>query len=154
MQQTHAVSGGLAYCGSEIISLAAFTMWYSVQTTCPTSPGATEKLNEQNKLQQYQNTFSEASVWVLKAAHRKWKHTNRTECGARCVWHNNCTRKGRGEKRREKYGHHHMQHLCGSQTQSPQPEVVWRILVAARVYNRKSVQLPYGFYTCHLDRMM
>ena len=23
----------------------------------------------------------------------------------------------------------------------------------SRVYNRKSVQLPYGFYTHHLDRM-
>ena len=26
--------------------------------------------------------------------------------------------------------------------------------VISRVYNRKSVQLPYGFYTHHLDRMM
>ena len=25
---------------------------------------------------------------------------------------------------------------------------------SCRVYNRKSVQLPYGFYTHHLDRMM
>ena len=28
-----------------------------------------------------------------------------------------------------------------------------RQLDKARVYNRKSVQLPYGFYTRHLDRM-
>ena len=46
---------------------------------------ATEKLQEQNKLQQYQNTFSETSVWVLKAVHRKWKHSNGAECGAGCV---------------------------------------------------------------------
>ena len=26
--------------------------------------------------------------------------------------------------------------------------------ITGRVYNRKSVQLPYGFYTHHLDRMM
>ena len=25
--------------------------------------------------------------------------------------------------------------------------------ILSRVYNRKSVQLPYGFYTSHLDRM-
>ena len=25
--------------------------------------------------------------------------------------------------------------------------------VLSRVYNRKSVQLPYGFYNSHLDRM-
>ena len=25
--------------------------------------------------------------------------------------------------------------------------------VSPRVYNRKSLQLPYGFYTRHLDRM-
>ena len=27
------------------------------------------------------------------------------------------------------------------------------VCVSPRVYNRKSVQLPYGFYTRHLDRM-
>ena len=26
--------------------------------------------------------------------------------------------------------------------------------MASRVYNGKSVQQPYGFYTCHLDRMI
>ena len=28
------------------------------------------------------------------------------------------------------------------------------VTALARVHNRKSVQLPYGFYTRHLDRMM
>jgi len=32
-------------------------------------------------------------------------------------------------------------------------QVVFFALLSSGVYNRKSVQLPYGFYTRHLDRM-
>lgn len=117
-------------------------MWYSVHTFSPTFSWATEKLVGQDKLQQYQVTFPEASVWVLKAVHRKRKHTNRTECATRCVWHHNCTSKERGRERREKYGHHPVQHQVVPKL-NPQPEVDWwRILIAGTYMNDNTGRQP------------
>ena len=33
------------------------------------------------------------------------------------------------------------------------PSIRTDVARKARVHNSKSVQLPYGFYTCHLDRI-